>query len=101
SLRTAEKGGLTYLVAAGGEYKQGQEEDARHMLDDLGAFLYSAFGIGTFSHAWTNEDFRPMDGAAFIGPAKTGSDLLVATGFDAWGITQGAVAADILADRIL
>lgn len=42
-----------------------------------------------------------MDGAAFVGPAERDSKLLIATGFDAWGISQGVVAADILADRLL
>jgi Rieske Fe-S protein len=43
-----------------------------------------------------------MDGMAFVGPATSGKpDLLVATGFNAWGITQGAVAGEILAARIL
>lgn len=102
SLRTAEKDGRTYLIAAGGEYKNGEREQQRQMVDDLRGFLDSAFGIRTLTHLWTNEDFRPMDGTAFIGPASSGREnLLVATGFEAWGITQGAVAGDILADRIL
>lgn len=43
-----------------------------------------------------------MDNAAFVGPASSSADrLLVATGFEAWGISQGTVAADILAERIL
>ncbi|MFC6490257.1 FAD-dependent oxidoreductase [Nitratireductor sp. GCM10026969] len=102
SLRTAEKAGRTYLIAAGGEYKNGEPDEERQMVDDLTAFLDSAFGIKQLSHFWTNEDFRPMDSAAFVGPASSGSDrLLVATGFEAWGISQGTVAADILAERIL
>lgn len=43
-----------------------------------------------------------MDGTAFIGRAdKRHPNLLVATGFASWGITQGAVAGDILAAAIL
>lgn len=71
------------------------------MMEDLHEFLGQHFGIGEFSHCWTNEDFRPMDGAAFIGPTDRDGTLLVAVGFDAWGISQGVVAADILADHIL
>ncbi|WP_173933546.1 FAD-dependent oxidoreductase [Chelativorans sp. Marseille-P2723] len=101
SLRTAERDGQTYLIAAGGEYKQGEEEDQQRMMDDLRTFLEKEFGIRTLSHAWTNEDFRPMDGVAFVGPASSDGTLQVATGFDAWGITQGVVAADILAGHVI
>jgi len=102
SLRTAVKDGQTYLIAASGEFKTGEPETEREMIEDLRSFLSQNFGIGEFTHLWTNEDFRPMDGAAFIGPATSGREnLLVATGFDAWGITQGVVAGAILAERIL
>ncbi|WP_051469694.1 FAD-dependent oxidoreductase [Chelativorans sp. J32] len=102
SLRTAVKDGQTYLIAAGGEFKTGEPEKEREMVEDLRSFLSANFGIDEFTHLWTNEDFRPMDGAAFIGPATNShQNLLVATGFDAWGITQGVVAGGILAERIL
>jgi glycine/D-amino acid oxidase-like deaminating enzyme/nitrite reductase/ring-hydroxylating ferredoxin subunit len=102
SLRTAMKNGQTYLIAAGGEFKTGEAEQEKRMLEDLRAFLNRNFGIESFTHLWTNEDFRPMDGMPYIGPASSGDpDLLVATGFNAWGITQGVVAGNILADRIL
>lgn len=101
SLRTAQKNGRTFLIAAGGEYKQGHADDQQRMLDDLRAFLDREFAIDTLSHIWTNEDFRPMDGAAFVGPTTSDGDLLVATGFDAWGITQGVVAGDIIAEHVL
>ncbi len=43
-----------------------------------------------------------MDGLAFVGPASSSKPgLLVATGFDAWGITQGVVAAEILTAHVL
>lgn len=101
SLRTADMNGRTYIIAAGPEYKSGQTEEEQGAMDDLRAFLEEAFGVGAPTHAWTNEDFKPMDGVAFVGPVKSGGNLLIATGFEAWGITQGVVAADILADHIM
>ncbi|WP_309084239.1 FAD-dependent oxidoreductase [Chelativorans sp.] len=102
SLRTAVRNGQTYLIAAGGEFKNGETEQERQVVEELRTFLADVFGIRSITHFWTNEDFRPMDGAAFIGPAGRGREnLLVATGFEAWGITQGVVAGAILADRIL
>jgi glycine/D-amino acid oxidase-like deaminating enzyme/nitrite reductase/ring-hydroxylating ferredoxin subunit len=102
SLRTATKGEETYLVAAGDEFRPGEPEAEGQAVEELRTFLADSFGIRSLTHLWTNEDFRPMDGAAFIGPASSDDEhLLVATGFEAWGITQGAVAGGILADRLL
>ena len=39
-----------------------------------------------------------MDGAPFIGWSSRSDGYLVATGFDAWGISNGTVAAMIIAD---
>lgn len=101
SLRTARRDGQTFLVAAGREFHPGEPEDERGAIDDLRDFLKTQFGIEEPTHLWTNEDFRPMDGAAFVGPAdKRHTNLLVATGFAAWGITQGVMAGDLLASLL-
>lgn len=98
ALRTARRGSQTFLVAAGRSFSPGARDAEREAIDDLRGFLNARFGIANPSHLWTNEDFRPMDGAAFIGPAdRRHPNLLIATGFAAWGLTQGAVAGDILA----
>ncbi|MCV0397776.1 MAG: FAD-dependent oxidoreductase [Rhizobiaceae bacterium] len=98
SLRTAMRDGRTYVIAAGDEFRPGEPEDERRAVGDLVDFLNRRFGIEEPTHLWTNEDFRPMDGAAFIGPADgRHPNLLVATGFAAWGITQGVVAGELLA----
>ncbi|HEX7062535.1 MAG TPA: FAD-dependent oxidoreductase [Woeseiaceae bacterium] len=102
SFRTAERDGRRFLVAAGGEFKPGDAAEQAACVDDLLRFLDAAFGIATPTHLWINEDFRPMDDLPFIGPvASAKPNLQVAIGFDAWGITQGTVAAEIIADRIL
>lgn len=102
SFRTAEKDGTQYIVAAGGEYKTGVPEELEAQLDDLREFLRRGFGIEQLSHVWVNEDFRPMDELAFIGPVSSSKpNLHVAVGFDAWGITQGTAAAEIIADRVI
>ncbi len=102
SFRTASKDGRRYIVAVGGEYKTGEAEELAAQLADLREFLRRGFGIERLSHVWVNEDFRPMDGLAFIGPVTSSKpNLHVAVGFDAWGITQGTAAAEIIADKVL
>jgi glycine/D-amino acid oxidase-like deaminating enzyme len=102
SFRTAMEGDAAYLVAAGGEFKTGEQGAAEKAIDDLLAFLEQKFGLWEPTHLWINEDFRSMDGVALVGPTSSAQpDLLVAAGFDAWGITQATVAGEILAARIL
>ena len=101
SLRTARKGGQTFLVFVGGDYQTGEPEGEKKAVEAMLRFLDGNFAIRAPTHLWTNEDFRSMDGVGFVGPAGASQpNLLVATGFDAWGITQGMVAAEIMAARI-
>lgn len=98
SFRTASRNGQTFLIAAGNEYRPGEPDAQRRTVEDLRAFLRQYFRIEEPSHLWTNEDFRSMDATAFIGQAgKKYPNFFVATGFSAWGITQGAMAGEILA----
>lgn len=102
SLRSAERDGKSFLITAGDEYRTGDTEAEKAAIDDMRNFLRDAYGIERFDHLWTNEDFSPMDLLPFVGPASSGRPrLLVATGFNAWGITTATVAADILADLVL
>lgn len=101
SFRTAKKNGREWLIAAGDEFKPGEPEQERQAVQDLQDWLANTLSIRSLSHLWTNEDFRSMDGAAFIGPVSSSQpNMLVATGFEAWGLTQGAVAADIIAAHL-
>ena len=52
-------------------------------------------------YRWTNEDYRPMDHAPFVGwSSKLRDSYLVATGFNAWGISNGTAAAILIADLV-
>lgn len=102
SFRTADRDGKLFLVAAGGEFKPGEADEQGAAVEDLTSFLKDAFGIGAPTHLWINEDFRPMDDLPFVGPvAGSKPRLHVAIGFDAWGITQGTAAAEIITDLII
>jgi glycine/D-amino acid oxidase-like deaminating enzyme/nitrite reductase/ring-hydroxylating ferredoxin subunit len=101
SVRTARWGEDTFLVAVGGSYKPGHTDEQIKTYDDLAAFLRDAFGIGALDYCWTNEDYESMDGVPFVGRARSGAaHVYVATGFNAWGITNGTAAGMMLADLI-
>jgi glycine/D-amino acid oxidase-like deaminating enzyme/nitrite reductase/ring-hydroxylating ferredoxin subunit len=102
SVRAARRNGETYLIATGGAYKPGDPDRAIDALDDLRRFVQDEFGVQSIDYYWTNQDYEPMDGMPFIGRASSGAEhLLVATGFNAWGITTGTAAGMILADLIM
>ncbi len=102
SFRVHGSGSELYMVAVGGTYKTGETEDEQRLLLELEQFVGREFGVDQPEYRWINEDFQPMDGLPFVGRAS-GSDqhVYVATGFNAWGITNGTSAALLIADQIL
>lgn len=101
SFRTARRDGETFIVATGPTFKPGETEAQRAGFRDLEGWLDGAFGIKTVDHRWTNEDFAPMDSLPLVGAANRRTPrMLVATGFNAWGLTNSVVASEILADMV-
>src|SRR5690606_22574870 len=100
--RTDSSGGARHIIAVGPEYKTGVPEELSRSFADLQVFLYENFAVGEPAYRWTNEDFRSMDGMPFVGRASSATPhLYVATGFEAWGITNGVAAARVIADQIV
>jgi glycine/D-amino acid oxidase-like deaminating enzyme/nitrite reductase/ring-hydroxylating ferredoxin subunit len=100
SLRTHRHGGRTYAVAVGTHFKPGHspDEEKRHFAE-LERWLSETFAAGPIEYRWVNEDYTPMDGAPFVGwSSSIGEAYLVATGFNAWGFTNGTAAGLMIAD---
>ena len=52
-------------------------------------------------YSWMNQDLMTNDYLPIIGHSKTNEDnLYIATGFNAWGMTNGVIAAKIISDLI-
>ncbi|MFL6761093.1 MAG: FAD-dependent oxidoreductase [Sphingomicrobium sp.] len=100
SIRTHRHNGRTYAIAAGSHFKPGHVEEEQKYLADIERWLGEHFGAEKIEYRWVNEDYSPMDGAPFIGWSSSGTDdaYLVATGFNAWGFTNGTAAGMIIAD---
>ena len=100
SIRThIGEGGVTYGIVAGTSFKPGHTDEERKHFQDIERWLAERFDAGPVEYRWVNEDYKPMDGAPFIGwSSSMGDGYLVATGFDAWGISNGTVAGIVLAD---
>ncbi|NNJ25782.1 Cytochrome b6-f complex iron-sulfur subunit [Planctomycetes bacterium LzC2] len=93
--------GATYAIVAGNSFKPGHTDEERQAVEDVERWLTENFEAGPIEYRWVNEDYSSMDGAPFIGwSSSIGEGYLVATGFNAWGITNGTAAGVILADLL-
>ena len=103
SLRTAPDGRGGELLLVGGEgHKVGQSDGPEtERYAELERFAREHFDVTSVDYRWSTQDNMPVDGVPFVGKATPLSKRLwVATGFLKWGMTNGTVAAMILADRI-
>lgn len=92
--------GQHWLILGGTSFKPGHVDEERESFRELESFASARFGVSS-DYRWTNEDYTPMDQAPFVGWSSTGDDAyLVATGFNAWGISNGTAAAMMIADLV-
>jgi glycine/D-amino acid oxidase-like deaminating enzyme/nitrite reductase/ring-hydroxylating ferredoxin subunit len=93
-----DEAGETWMIFAGTAHKPGDTESGRDNMADIERFAADTFGVRP-QYRWTNEDYGPVDSAPFIGwSSSVRPGYLVATGFNAWGITNGTAAAMLIAD---
>lgn len=102
SIRTHRRDGQLYAVCAGPHSRPGHNDEMEKNFVDLEEWLTSNFDAGPVEYRWVNEDYSPMDGAPFVGWSSSDENdrYLVATGFGAWGFTNGAAAATLVADLV-
>jgi glycine/D-amino acid oxidase-like deaminating enzyme/nitrite reductase/ring-hydroxylating ferredoxin subunit len=102
SIRTHRNAGRTYAVCAGSHFKPGHADDEQKYFADIEQWLRDNFDAGEIEYRWVNEDYSPMDSAPFIGWSSSDQSdaYLVATGFAAWGFTNGTAAGMIIADLV-
>lgn len=91
--------GRSVLILAGPHFIHGDAAGEYAAFAELEAFAAEHFGWNGGGWRWSNEDYTPRDGLPYVGwEGEAGKSLLVATGFDAWGLSNGAAAAHALAE---
>lgn len=74
---------------------------ARHYYK-LADFAAKLFTVEDIPYRWSTQDCMTLDGIPYVGYYKQDSrNILVATGFQKWGMTNGMAAANILRDLIV
>ena len=89
-------------VIVGGEgHKVGEETDTTARYETLRSWAKERFGISEAGYRWSAQDYQSADGLPLVGRLSPGGDgIFVATGYGKWGMTNGTVAAMILADLV-
>lgn len=99
--RHRDADGRTLMIFTGPTFTHGDPDGETAAFAELEDFAREHFGWAGGGWRWSNEDYTPRDGLPYVGWAGSeGSSPLVATGFDAWGLSNGAAAARMLVDLI-
>lgn len=101
SVRTAplDDGGRLAIVSGEG-HRVGQEPATEERYALLERFMREHLDVGPTLYRWSTQDVYSVDGLPFVGRTADDQDLFVATGFAAWGMTNGTAAALAIANEI-
>jgi len=85
----------------GREPQVGQDADTTERYRELEDWARRHFPVRSVDYRWSAQDYMPVDRLPFVGSLSPASEhILVATGFQRWGMTNGTAAAMMLVDRI-
>lgn len=102
SLRTWSDGAETYLIVLSASFTPGETDNVTALFHRLVDETKRDFKVHSIAWRWMTEDYDSMDGVPFVGKlTPLSKHVFTATGFSAWGITNGTASAHLLADMIL
>lgn len=94
--------GRPALVIGGEGHRTGEEPDTERRYDALVSWARAQFDVVDVVNRWSAQDYMSSDGLPFVGPVGPGyRNVLTATGFQKWGLTNGTAAAIVMSDNIL
>lgn len=90
------------LIVGGAGHPVGRKKSPTKALQELSSWTTKHFPGARQTHFWSAQDYTPIDHLPYVGPILPSSEtIFVATGFNKWGMTNGAAAALALSSRIL
>ena len=90
------------LIVGGAGHPVGREKSPSKALEELSSWARVHYPGAVQTHFWSAQDYTPIDQMPYVGPILPGNEnIFVATGFNKWGMTNGAAAALALSSRIL
>ena len=102
SVRSIPHEGGRLLLVGGDGHKPGEEPDTERRYRNLEEFARRFDPNAEVTHGWSTQDYLSVDKVPYVGRlTRRSRHVFVATGFGKWGMTNGTVAATILADLVL
>ena len=90
-----------YWSSLGSKFGTGQDGDVAMHLRELEAWTRKNLAVGNVAWRWVNEDYDTADRVPFAGELSEAPGLYVASGFNAWGISNGTAAGMLIAQQIV
>lgn len=101
SLRTQKYEDGEIVLVGGEHHKTGSEKYTNIHYENLGKFAKDSFDLQGILYRWSTQDYSTVDSVPYVGNLTSKiSNILVATGFRKWGMTNGTAAARILTNLI-
>jgi glycine/D-amino acid oxidase-like deaminating enzyme len=90
------------LIVGGAGHTVGREKRPSEALAELSSWARKHYPGSLQTHFWSAQDYTPIDHLPYVGPILPSTEsIFVATGFNKWGMTNGAAAALALSSRML
>ncbi|WP_445506156.1 FAD-dependent oxidoreductase [Niallia sp. 03190] len=101
SLRSVTINGEEMVLIIGESHKTGQGEDTLNHYKALETFGQEVFGLEHIPYRWSTQDLTTLDKIPYIGEITSGEkNVLIASGFRKWGMTNGTAAALLFRDMV-
>lgn len=101
SLRSQKFNGGEIVLVGGDNYRTGNKENTNIHYENLAIFSSENFNVEKILYRWSTQDYITVDSVPYVGYLTTHApNMLVATGFGKWGMTNGTASAMILSDLI-
>ncbi|WP_404451846.1 FAD-dependent oxidoreductase [Virgibacillus necropolis] len=102
SLRSVTINGEEMVLIVGESHKTGQGIDTMKHYKALESFGEQVLGLETIPYHWSAQDLTTLDKVPYIGEISAGQpNVLIATGYRKWGMSNGTVAALLFRDMVL
>ena len=88
------------MIVVGENHETGHGDSGPGHWGALERWAREHFDVASFEHRWSAQDYTTPDAIPYIGRSPRMSRTYVATGFNKWGLTNGTVAAEILAELV-
>jgi glycine/D-amino acid oxidase-like deaminating enzyme/nitrite reductase/ring-hydroxylating ferredoxin subunit len=102
SMRSVTINGEEIVLVIGENHRTGQGIETMEHYKALEKFGEEVFGLEEIIYRWSAQDLITLDKLPYIGELTSGQpNILIATGFRKWGMSNGTAAALLFRDMVL